>query len=80
MNHMGGIGIAWFMLSGYPGPHTWLSTHDLCGGYHLGCTCGRPPRNKEIIMSSVYRVLPVQPYDIMGSVLIEYNVRVQLVA
>jgi hypothetical protein len=36
--------------------------------------------NKEIIMSSVYRVLHVQPYDIMGSVLIEYNVRVQLVA
>jgi hypothetical protein len=27
-------------------------------------------------MSSMLRVLPVQPYDIMGSVLIEYNVRV----
>jgi hypothetical protein len=31
-------------------------------------------------MSSVYSVLPVQPYDIMGSVLIENDVRVQLVA
>jgi hypothetical protein len=36
MKHLGGNGIAWFMLSGYPGPHTWLSTPDLCGGFHLG--------------------------------------------
>jgi hypothetical protein len=36
MKHLGGIGIAWFMLSGYRGPHTWLSTQDLCGGFHLG--------------------------------------------
>jgi hypothetical protein len=36
MKQLGGIGIAWFMLSGYLGPHTWLSTQDLCGGYHLG--------------------------------------------
>jgi hypothetical protein len=28
MNHLGGNGIAWFMLSGYSGPHTWLSTQD----------------------------------------------------
>jgi hypothetical protein len=28
-------------------------------------------------MSSMLRVLLVQPYDIMGSVLIEYDVRVQ---
>jgi hypothetical protein len=28
-------------------------------------------------MSSMVRVVPVQPYDIMGSVLIEYDVRVQ---
>jgi hypothetical protein len=28
-------------------------------------------------MSSVYSVLLVQPYDIMGYVLIEYDVRVQ---
>jgi hypothetical protein len=32
-------------------------------------TCGLPPRNKEVTMSSMFRVLPVQPYDIMGSVL-----------
>jgi hypothetical protein len=29
-------------------------------------------------MSSMLRVLPVQPYDTMGSVLIEYDARVQL--
>jgi hypothetical protein len=31
-------------------------------------------------MSSMYSVLLVQPYDIMGSALIEYDVSVQLVA
>jgi hypothetical protein len=36
MKHLGGIGIAWFMLSGYPGLHTWLSTQDLCGCHRLG--------------------------------------------
>jgi hypothetical protein len=40
-------------------------------------TCGWPLRIKEINMSSMLRVLLVQPYDIMGSVLIEYVVRVQ---
>jgi hypothetical protein len=24
------------LLSNYPGLLTWLSTQDLCGGYHLG--------------------------------------------
>jgi hypothetical protein len=32
--------------------------------------------NREINISSVYSVVPVQPYDTMGSVLIEYDVRV----
>jgi hypothetical protein len=32
---------------------------------------GWPLRIKEINMSSMFRVLPVQPYDIMGSILIE---------
>jgi hypothetical protein len=36
MKHLGGNGIAWFMLSGYPGLHTWLSTQDLCGCHRLG--------------------------------------------
>jgi hypothetical protein len=40
-------------------------------------TCGMPLRIKEITMSSMVRVLPVQPYDNMGSVLIEYDVRIQ---
>jgi len=34
MKHLGGIGFAWFMLSGYSGPHTWWFSHG-CGGYHL---------------------------------------------
>jgi hypothetical protein len=34
--------------------------------------CSRwPLRIKEINMASMFRVLPMQPYDIMGSVLIE---------
>jgi hypothetical protein len=32
---------------------------------------------KEITMSFMVRVLPVQPSDTMGSVLIQYDVRVQ---
>jgi hypothetical protein len=40
-------------------------------------TRGLPLRIKEITVSSMIRVLPVQPYDTMGSVLIEYDVRVQ---
>jgi hypothetical protein len=32
-------------------------------------TCGLPPRSKEMAMSSMLIVLPVQPYDTMGSVL-----------
>jgi hypothetical protein len=32
-------------------------------------TYGLPPRNKELTMSSMLRVLPVQPYGNMGSVL-----------
>jgi hypothetical protein len=35
-----------------------------------------PPRNKETTMSSLLSELLVQPYDNMGSVLIEYVVRV----
>jgi hypothetical protein len=32
-------------------------------------TCGMPLMNKEVTMSSMLRVLPVQPYENMGSVL-----------
>jgi hypothetical protein len=32
---------------------------------------------KRLLCSSMVRLLPVQPYDTMGSVLIEYDVRVQ---
>jgi hypothetical protein len=42
---------------------------DVYSGY-----CSRwPLRIKEITMSSMCRVLPVQPYDTMGSILIEYD-------
>jgi hypothetical protein len=40
-------------------------------------TRGLPLRIKEITMSSMVRLLPVQPYDTMGSALIDYDVRVQ---
>jgi hypothetical protein len=47
----------------------WLpgATHCVVAAWAL--TCGLPPRNKEVTMSSMLRVLPVQPYDNMGSVL-----------
>jgi hypothetical protein len=61
MKHQGGNVIVWFMLSGYPGLHTWLSTQDLCG-----CRC----------LGFCFSELLVQPYDNMGSFLIEYDVRV----
>jgi hypothetical protein len=38
------------------------------------------PGLKRLICLLCFRVLLVQPYDIMGSVLIEYDVRVQLVS
>ena len=62
MNHLGGIGIAWFMLSGSSGsmPMALLLYH----------TCGRPPRNKEIGDVQVEKLL-VQPLGIMGSALID---------
>jgi hypothetical protein len=43
-------------------------------GHMLGqmCSSGRPLRIQEINKASMIKVLPVQPYDIMGSVLIEY--------
>jgi hypothetical protein len=40
---------------------------------YSGNRSGWPLRIKEITMSSMFRVLPVQPYDTMGSVLIEYD-------
>jgi hypothetical protein len=36
MKNLGGNGITWFMLSGYLGLHTWLSTQDLYGCHCLG--------------------------------------------
>jgi hypothetical protein len=46
-------------------------THASRGCVPRACTCGLPPRTKEITMSSMFSVLLVQPYDTMGSVLIE---------
>jgi hypothetical protein len=50
------------MLSGDLGLH-------ICVVAAWAFTCGLPSRNKEMAMSSMLSVLPVQPYDIMGSVL-----------
>jgi hypothetical protein len=38
------------------------------------------PGLKRLISLLCFRVLPVQPYFIIGSVLIEYDMRVQLVS
>jgi hypothetical protein len=38
---------------------------------YSGYCSGLPLRIKEVTMSSMFRVLPMQPYDTMGSVLIE---------
>jgi hypothetical protein len=72
MKHLGGIGVALDYVEWLPGA-TYLAVKTMVCGGDLGgeYTCGLPPRNKEIAMSSVFSVLPVQPYDIMGSVLIE---------
>jgi hypothetical protein len=43
------------------------ASKDVYSGY---CS-GWPLRIKEITISSMFRVLLVQPYDIMGSVFIE---------
>jgi hypothetical protein len=78
MKHLGGIAIAWFMLSGYPGLHRFgyqprtmwlLSPGSTLVDGHSGL--------KRLICLPCFRVLPVQPYDTMGSVSIEYDVRVQ---
>jgi hypothetical protein len=50
----------------------WLSPGSTLVDGHLGL--------KRLICLPCFRVLLVQPYDIIGSILIEYDVRVQLVA
>jgi hypothetical protein len=47
----------------------WRPGATLCVVAAWAYTCGWPPRIKEMAMSSMLSVLPVQPYDIMGSVL-----------
>jgi hypothetical protein len=47
----------------------WRPGATLCVVAAWAFTCGLPPGNKEMAMSSMLSVLPVQPYDIMGSVL-----------
>ena len=42
MNHLGGKGLDWwFLLSGYTRPMAMV--------YLVYLTCGKPPRNKEIL-------------------------------
>jgi hypothetical protein len=55
-----------------PGLVWWLSPGGALVDGHLG--------TKRLICLPCFRVVLVQPYDNMGSVLIEYDVRVQLVA
>jgi hypothetical protein len=63
MNHLGGLVCCGGEAGGF-----WVhASKDV----YLGYRSGWPLRIKEITMSSMFRVLPVQHYDIMGSVLIE---------
>ena len=75
MKHLGGIGVALDYVEWLPGA-TYLAVKTMVCGGDLGgeYTCGLPPRNKEIAMSSVCGVLLVQPQYIMGSVLAKYLV------
>jgi hypothetical protein len=73
MKHLGGFVCWWrWKLSASQG---LMPTRGWGGPWEY--TRGLPLRIKEITMSSMVRVLSVQPYDTMGSVLIEYDVRVQ---
>ena len=57
MNHLGGYGIAWFMLSGFLGPFPWVfhlrSTLEVCH-----------PGTKRLLSPFEFRLLPVQPFNI----------------
>jgi hypothetical protein len=46
----------------------WVLGHMLGQMCSSGCRSGRPLRIQEINMASMIKVLPVQHYDIMGSV------------
>jgi hypothetical protein len=50
----------------------WVLGHMLVQMCSSGCCSGWPLRIQDINKASMIKVLPVQPYDIMGSVLIEY--------
>jgi hypothetical protein len=63
MNYLGGLVCCGGEVGGF-----WAhASKDVYSGYRSGWPLGI----KEINMSSMFRVLPVQPYDIMGSILIE---------
>jgi hypothetical protein len=52
-------------------------THASMRMCRQGATWDCHPGLKRLLCLLCFRVLPVQPYDTMGSVLIEYVVRVQ---
>jgi hypothetical protein len=65
MNYLGGL-----VCCG--GQRRWVLGHMPLKGCVLRIYCsGWPLRIKEINVASMIKVLPVQPYDIIGSVLIE---------
>ena len=64
--------LIWFMLSGFLGLCLWLSLPRMnfillramgMVVFTQKCTCGWPPRNKEITKSLQVQMLPVQPFD-----------------
>jgi hypothetical protein len=77
MKHLGGMGLLWFMLSGYSGPHTWLSTHGMCWFSSEGTLVVGHPETKRLQCLPYFSELLVQPYDNMGSILTDYAMRIQ---
>jgi hypothetical protein len=64
-------GIAWCMLSGYSGPHIWWFSHGMWWLSPEGTLVIFHPRTKRLPCFPCFSELPVQPYDNMGSVLID---------
>jgi hypothetical protein len=61
----------WIMLSGYLGPHTWLSTHGMWWLSPEGTLVVCHQGTKRLQCLPCFSELPMQPYDNMGSILIE---------
>jgi hypothetical protein len=72
MKHLGGLVCWWRCSWGSPRASRLVEDGVNLGSTLVDCHLGL----KRLLCLLCFRVLPVQPYDTMGSVLIEYVVRV----